>query len=263
MEIRRDSGTKITSALIYIQTLLRDTYIVAGKELAKICEVELYYHSKSHPDPFVHKAKEQKRMLCWYFHRQNDKGFKNGTYKGLDITYGNENVFCGILIRSIMVGCELIEGPCKVVDWILTSMGYDSIQNLVNDFPEKDWFPINGKKAHPMLRIQTCHHIRDPDIYAVPRFGLTLKKLDNIEIRFEYICKPYRFISTLGLSDTKKGKALIDLNVNGDKSKYFDLFSKAKNLNKTHSLSSLREHFLKNDVKTQIELYGFCFQNYK
>jgi len=40
-------------------------------------------------------------MLHWYFHRYGSKGYKSGTYKGLDITFGQDSMYGGILIRSI------------------------------------------------------------------------------------------------------------------------------------------------------------------
>lgn len=81
--------------------LLNKSILVINNTEWRISEIEFYYHSNIHPDNYTHKDENQKRNGEWYFHRQNGKSYKGGTYKGLDISCGNENNYGGILLRSI------------------------------------------------------------------------------------------------------------------------------------------------------------------
>ena len=125
----------------------------------RICEVEFYLHCAGHTDTFSHRDELQRASSGqWYFHRQNGKSYKGGTYKGLDITFGSKGeAFGGVLIRSIeeedvakTVGKKTInakgkqqlklgkgsntfvEGPCRVVDRLLLAAQVSSIQELVD-----------------------------------------------------------------------------------------------------------------------------------
>lgn len=102
--------------------------------LFDITEVELYhYHATTHPDPFVHRHREQQGLLpaastsgpsgasssspapatllstsTFYFHRSGHKPgakFKGGTYKGLDIAFGGPHWPAvgagGVLLRGL------------------------------------------------------------------------------------------------------------------------------------------------------------------
>src|SRR4051812_48966588 len=83
--------------------------------------MEFYLHTKEHPDPYVHMDQQQKTVHEWYFHKAkaNGENYKGGTFKGLDITFGEE-IYGGILIRTIGIKyegrTEIIEGPCNVVN---------------------------------------------------------------------------------------------------------------------------------------------------
>ena len=65
----------------------------------------------------------------WYMHRmtaKNPMSFKGGSYKGMDLTFGdNKNSYGGILIRSILdlKTNEYIEGPCNTLDAFLKRSG--------------------------------------------------------------------------------------------------------------------------------------------
>ena len=69
----------------------------------RLSEIEFYFNdSDKHHDTFCHGDEHQKKLANWYFHRQNGKGFKTGTYKGLDISFGlGDKAYGGILIRAI------------------------------------------------------------------------------------------------------------------------------------------------------------------
>lgn len=70
--------------------LLNNCAIVTPKNKYWICEVEFYVYHKNHPDFFTHRNPDQLLNTNWYFHRFGTKGYKSGTYKGLDLTFGSE-----------------------------------------------------------------------------------------------------------------------------------------------------------------------------
>lgn len=56
----------------------------------RITEIEFYYKNEFHNDPYVHGNQLQKEKGKWYFHGS-----------GIDLTFGNEKTYGGILIRAI------------------------------------------------------------------------------------------------------------------------------------------------------------------
>ncbi len=167
----------------------------------QICEIEFYYKTPTgarsiHPDPFVHSDKDQLTHTCFYFHRQNGGKYKGGTFKGLDITCGDEKqIFGGILIRSIICGNEMIEGPCKVVDKILELTKAGTIEQLTkqyNNLPP----PVN-QPDKPLRMVMTNQ--RNATIFSGPRVGLSLAKVaESEDPKIKYIMKPYRFLTCPG-----------------------------------------------------------------
>jgi hypothetical protein len=152
----------------------------------KITEAELYLHSKEHPDIFTHKSDVQEKRGLFYFHK---RGGKRG---GVDITFGNENRFGGILLR----GMQNID-PEKESDYI-DGPGLLS-QRIMEIFKEK------GSKVNvvvPKLDINIFHdqdlwleEISGDDqvIYKAPRVGLNLSK--DVENHLAYFTKLYRYLA--------------------------------------------------------------------
>ncbi|MFS8158926.1 MAG: hypothetical protein ACMG6E_01695 [Candidatus Roizmanbacteria bacterium] len=233
---------------------------------ARIIEVEMYYHNEAHRDPFVHCDEGQLTSGCWYFHRQNGKGYKAGTFKGLDITCGDakNKTFGGILIRSIMVGKQIIEGPCKVVDWILVNTEIPTIAELVQTFASEvgSVWDTNGR-----LYLDVLPERDTRDVHAAPRYGLTLKGADNLHhLKFKYIMKKYRF--TTHPSYLSKDKCLLGLSVHFDHPEFEDNF-RASDMAKWLALyeeanSTKKEDFCGSPLKTIKDrceaFYHFAFQ---
>jgi len=125
------------------QMLLNETVLRINNEKCRICEVEYYLKNDTHFDPFVHGDSDQGIPLRWYFHKMG-KNYKSGTYKGLDLTFGYQDKkissYGGILIRSIKPeNKDLIEGPCKVVNYILEQNGYkEDIAGFVSYAKKED-----------------------------------------------------------------------------------------------------------------------------
>ena len=188
------------------RAILNKTVLYINNEEHRICEVEFYLLNTSHPDPFVHGDPDQKIPLKWYFHKMNGV-YKGGTYKGLDMTfgYGDNKAYGGMLIRSIKPKDKnVIEGPCKVVDYILKQNNAPHVADYIGD---------NGLlncMTHPTLQIRYMpDHYPDETIFLGPRVGLTLKKKGGD--RFGYVMKDYRYLTYP--KDIKKYKNTIIANL--------------------------------------------------
>lgn len=180
-----------------ITDLLNKVYLKIGSECVQIVEVELYLN----PDPYVHGKCEQTTFGCWYFHKSGDTpgpfGFKSGNYKGMDLCIGTKDCPAGILIRSIrLLTNELIEGPCKTVDFVLSKTGYPNIASLVNSSFE---YPPRCNDPNFPLSLAECASRNDP-IYSGPRVGLTYRANRISQL---YYTANLRFTTHPGLSKCK------------------------------------------------------------
>ena len=197
----------------------------------RIVELEYYYSSPEHPDPYVHLDSHQSHWMCWYFHRQNGKSYKGGTYKGLDITIGDigspiESTKSshsrskdvgggagGLLIRSIVnieTG-EVIQGPCKVVNELLTSHNSTSlsVHELVGELQNAALsdslpVPIASQDRLTFQRIKS----NGEKILCSPRVGLTFRRVTPL-VGKEYLMAPYRY--TYSKIDFKANKSLLTI----------------------------------------------------
>ena len=177
------------AALAALAELLLDraTLHVAGQPYC-FTELEVYYHGFAHLDPFTHRDAMQQQLGRWYFHRAGTS-YRGGTYKGLDIAFGNADAFGGILIRGIeRADGTLIDGPCLVVDHILETTEAATIDELVRRFD----LAIADQPRSPLAI--TLASPRQRTVYATPRIGLTFKR-DNTELRRRFLARPYRFLS--------------------------------------------------------------------
>jgi len=166
---------------------LLSKYLIRIKECCyKINEIEFYYYSKTHPDPYVHRHENQLKKACWYFHK------KEGTFKGLDITFGNGFCYGGILIRSLetLYNSYCVPGPSKVVDEILVLHGCKKVKEL-----------LNSKIALSLDVIKENTPVEE--IYKGKRVGLNLKKEDSDGY---FINKKYRFcMNIINIKKDKRG----------------------------------------------------------
>jgi 3-methyladenine DNA glycosylase Mpg len=178
--------------------LLKYVLMVNDKEY-RICEIEFYINSTQHPDQYTHSDDDQKSFGKWYFHKCSGGSYKGGTYKGMDITMGNNETYFGILIRSIYDEnlCEMIEGPCRSVNKIL---------ELNNCYDVKEYM---ANKCDP-LSVRNTRNVylkwkssdNDEPIYKGPRIGLSDKYPEWQNV-------PYRFLIKKNL--IKKGKSTLVL----------------------------------------------------
>jgi hypothetical protein len=116
--------------------------LVLGVHVIRILELETYHTS----DPYTHGNERQYliqpnegSITSFYIHRNgklSTAGFKGGSYKGLDIASNG-----GILVRSIMVNNNIIEGPSLVVDKLLSLYSGLTLNELETSVKlvEYDW----------------------------------------------------------------------------------------------------------------------------
>ena len=152
--------------------ILNSRALLINGEIHSICEIEIYYNSEDHPDPYVHCHPDQATTGTFYFHRSSKKEgakHKGGNYKGMDLSYSCEGIFCGVLIRSIQTSNnKLITGPCNVVDYILDRYEVKSIDELI-DFKLMS-FVENRRDLLLIVKAE-----EEEGIYEGKRIGLGLK----------------------------------------------------------------------------------------
>lgn len=175
-------------------------FLVAGDPY-RFVELEAYYHSIDHPDPFPHNDPVQRFAGRWYFHRIG-RGYRGGTFKGLDLTLGDGTTSFGLLIRGVIdPDGQLIAGPSRTVDALLARTGASSVAVL------DEW--IAGRLAWNLsspLAIRTTEVPRADTVYRTARIGLTLKNPRDHERRVAYIDRPYRF-TTLERLASRRSRA--------------------------------------------------------
>jgi len=108
---RRDDAQRRAWFDRIAQALLNGASLVVGGLAHRLVEIEVYYRSPEHPDPFAHAQAIQHECGRWYFHKTGT-GYRGGSYKGFDLTFGDGVVHAGILIRGIeLPSGSLISGP--------------------------------------------------------------------------------------------------------------------------------------------------------
>jgi hypothetical protein len=209
------SGNKENFGMMADNILNNIVLCVMNKEY-RICEIEFYHKNKKHNDLFVHCDERQMIPFGFYFHRQNGKGFKSGTFKGMDLTFKTKlKSYSGILIRSLydIENDKLIEGSCKIMNEILKNVDINSVAELhkkLTDINNEIPFFDDNQSILFLKEVVMDHH----DICASPRVGLTLK--NDHKLKRKYIMKNYRFSimsdklkkykSTIIISQYKKDK---------------------------------------------------------
>lgn len=180
-----------------------------SQNLCRVAEVEFYVaHKDVHYDPFCHRSPEELLPAQWYFHRagkNNDAGYKGGSYKGADITFGKHQVFAGSLIRAVVTeGGDYLEGPSRCVDYFLEKINVPSLNDLVFDKFNKElhveknpYLTVKHKSEFDESRLQTMFQVnKGVTSRQGARVGLSLKKLktanDN-QLHTHFMMRPYRY----------------------------------------------------------------------
>lgn len=182
--------------------LLNEATLHVGGVEHRFTEIEFYFKGRKHVDKFTHGDPMQKRFGHWYFHRTGGE-YRGGTYKGLDLAFGDDDAPAGILIRGIertAAPATLIDGPCMVVDHMLALTQSPSIPDLVAKFDLSVNPSADG--SSPLYVTRRAQPL-GKTVYAMPRVGLTLKRA-NTPDRHRFIARDYRFLTEP--DRIKKGK---------------------------------------------------------
>lgn len=180
--------------------LNRANFMIQG-EPHRFTEIEFYFNGGNHPDKYTHGDKMQRKFGMWYFHRFGGE-YRSGSYKGIDIAFGNANAPAGILIRGVerLSDQDLVDGPSMSVDHMLRMTNSPAIPDLVAKFD----LSIDPKEdGSSPLCIVAASEDRKKLVVESARVGLTLKK-ENALPRWKYIARNYRFLTEP--ARIKKGK---------------------------------------------------------
>jgi len=180
----------------------RARLLVAGDPY-RIVEIEFYYCGHGHMDPFTHRDSVQLELGRWYFHRTG-KSYRNGSFKGLDLTFGDGASFGGILIRCVEApDGTLIDGPSLCVDHFLARVGVCSVADLAET--------VSGRAAWERETALALVEVPSTgaQIIRTARVGLSLRRAGNSAELTRYIMQPYRFLTEP--RRVKKGKPYLVL----------------------------------------------------
>ena len=158
-----------------------------------------------------------------YFHRTptatgvSAAGYRGGSRKGMDLTFGTSisslpgsvsetdsgSTRGGILLRTVrrVKDQQVVSGPSRLVDEVLTQSGAQSISDLVQSKWKEDTFAFSPAVpgSRPSLRIIPR---QEPsavtNLFRCPRIGLDLSHRSTTDSpwdpRVVFVCKPYRYI---------------------------------------------------------------------
>ena len=151
----------------------------------RIAELEFYYWSELHKDPYVHKNELQKKSGKWYFHGS-----------GIDLTFGDNGSYGGILIRAIydFKGKNYVYGPLNCITELFS--------NLPNIYDS------NSSISFGLIEAKESDFIKEKTISA-PRVGLN-------PVKDEEKCKAlYRFLVMPKYKHAEKTKIEESMQKNG------------------------------------------------
>jgi len=196
-----NSGLAIGKQFEMVANALLNGYVLVTSGVEwRLFEIEFYYHSLIHQDPYVHCHPQQLSKGRWYFHKTSSY-FKSGFFRGVDLTFGDEiaNIHGGILIRGIVnpdAIQEYLYGPAKCVNYFNKNLniGIEAVDDKIATDEECPQFFLREKK------------LREELVINGPRVGLKLRTGDDNEEFFRY--SDYRYMIHLQLPHKGK-KALI------------------------------------------------------
>lgn len=146
--------------------LLRKCLVILDDRTYLLSEIEFYYYSDIHQDPYVHRHPNQLKTGLWYFHNV-----------GQDLTFGRDGSYGGILIRGITSTdrSHFADGPVKTFEELFNKeLAIDDRHVFRVKFSEEPLIPGEQK------------------MYSFPRVGLYPQGREHDEA---YFFKRYRYLS--------------------------------------------------------------------
>jgi hypothetical protein len=189
--------------------LLNGCRLIAGGQPHRFTDIEFYYKSADHPDPFPHADPIQHHQGLWYFHKTHGE-YRGGSYKGVDLTFGHDQATGGMLIRGIEApDGTLIDGPSLTVDYLLAKTGHIGVAELDRAIAGRPGW----EKGNPLGLIRLPAAEERP-FFRSARVGLSLRRAWLKEAP-RFVMKPYRFLSEP--KRIRKGKTLLILELHLEK----------------------------------------------
>ncbi|HEY7330469.1 MAG TPA: hypothetical protein VH592_22705 [Gemmataceae bacterium] len=181
------------------ERLLNGSRLVVRRRPYRLVEIEFYYWSKAHPDPFTHRDPIQFDIGHWYFHRTHGV-YRGGSFKGLDLTFGHGDASGGILIRGLQTpDGTLIDGPSLCVDHLLDATGSATVAELDRAINKQ----LAWEDGNPLM-LETTDVLEKRSLFRSPRVGLMLKKVATRTESTRFVMLPYRYLTEP--RHIKKGK---------------------------------------------------------
>lgn len=169
--------------------LLNHTRWVIGGRRHRITECELYYQGAGHHDPFAHGDPVQVHPGRWYFHKTAGV-YRGGSFKGVDVTFGDGTARGGILIRGVeSPNGTLIDGPSLLVDYVLRSCAAESVLELDRKIADR----LAWNRSNPLHFEETDPHGRG--VLSCARVGLSLRRAGPGSTQPAYLTRHYRFLT--------------------------------------------------------------------
>jgi hypothetical protein len=175
------------------ELLINTVELVAGDTRYTIKELEFYFFSSEHKDPFMHGVERHYRFGEWYFHRFKTSETYTHTRRGLDLTFGNSETECpgGILIRGIQeVGEDkAIVGPSKTVSELMHSLIDAHSDDILYKLATK-----NGGQAFASgskLSLVAAANARHAPVVSRRRHGLSERDVHFYNARYRFMTEDY------------------------------------------------------------------------
>jgi hypothetical protein len=171
------------------ESLLTATRLYAGGEPHRLIEVEVYYHAADHADVFAHRDPIQLHRGLWYFHKTRGT-YRSGSFKGLDLTFGDGTAHGGVLLRGLETADgTIVDGPSLLVDYLLAKTGQGGVAALDRTIARRPAWDAGNP-----LRLEATAE-EDRRVYQCSRIGLSLKRIKPSSESVSFLTRQYRFLS--------------------------------------------------------------------
>ncbi|MFO0879914.1 MAG: hypothetical protein U0840_21415 [Gemmataceae bacterium] len=190
--------------VLLARQILFGTRLIVGGASVRPVEIEMYFHTTRHPDPFSHRQPIQRTQGRWYLHRMGT-GLRSGSFKGVDLTFGYGDAHGGMLLRTVETSeGRLVEGPSLVVDHFLSLLQMPDIRVLDVALGERlAW------DADAPIRMEKAPFLQGEEPLACARVGLSLRRFRWEGPAARFLILPYRFLREP--ARLRKGKVQMNL----------------------------------------------------
>ena len=129
------------------------------------------------------------QFLEWYFHKFG-ANYKAGTYKGLDITFGKEDVpmYGGILLRTIQDASDFnfYEGSCSLVTQIFKFFEAKEVKDFISSNPH-----FSKSNIYKVSDLDSIKALKDDD----KANALMLVELTGDKTGISFLIKLFRLLA--------------------------------------------------------------------